>query len=508
MLSFLLSAVTSPWTLAAGALSLLVCYAWMKTRLKHGSSSNIPPFPAPAAPFLGHTLLLLKSDLLGSITRMRGKAGNVFSLNLLGQHLIVVSGYAPMREVLTRHADKTQDRPVDLSSQILGEEDHGLMSSRGDNWKEQRATALSILRELGLGKNVLATKTEEEVAIYIERLSSLQGKATDFRPLISAAVSNIICSIVFGHRFDYGDEYFNRIMENLNKFGAKLPHPLIFYAATYIKKLPADIFGLKEWLACIDELYTNFICLQTNKIKESYSPDTDPHNFIHAYLKLMRQKQESGTPTYLDEPNLVSNVKSIFGAGTETTGTTINWCVLYCLHHPAIQDKVFQEIDSHVGTARSPRMSDMAQLPFLTAVIRETLRIRGVLPIMAREVTRSFQLQGYLIPEGSQIIFNLKSALMDPDTWENPDEFLPERFLDSDGRLVKPSEFIPFAIGRRVCPGESMALMELHLFLASMFQRFRFEPEDSSAELPSLTGIFGVTLSPRPYKVRFVTRAV
>ncbi|KAK3736445.1 hypothetical protein RRG08_030499, partial [Elysia crispata] len=378
-----------------------------------------------------------------------------------------------MREVLIKQADKTQDRPVDLSSDIVGEDNHGLMSSRGPNWKEQRSVTLAILREFGLGKNVLANKTEEEVQIFIEKLASFQGQAFDFRTLANSAVCNIICSIIIGERFDYDDKYFSRMMVNLNNFGAKLPHPLIFYAATYLRKLPGDLFGLKDWLACIDDLYENFIMFQVNRIKQDYNPNKEPQNFIHAYLKEMQKKKESSTPTYLDEPNLVSNVKSLFGAGTETTGTTIVWCVLFCLHHPDIQEKVFEEIKTHVGTSRAPDMSDIPKLRYLSAVVRETLRIRGVLPIMSRIVTESFQLQGYLIPQGSQLIFDMKSALHDRNVWGDPDKFHPERFLDADGHLLKPNEFIPFAIGRRVCPGESMALMELHLFLSSMFQRFR-----------------------------------
>ena len=203
---------------------------------------------------------------------------------------------------------------------------------------------------------------------------------------------------------------------------------------------------------------------------------------------------------------MVSVIKSLILAGTETTSTTINWCVLFCLHHPQVQEKVFNEIKTHVGTGRTPNTSDIPNLRYLSAVIRETQRLGSVAPILSRLVTSNFEVQGFLIPKDSQLMLNLTSALQDEGTWENPDKFLPERFLDASGNLIKPNALIPFGIGRRLCPGESLAKMELDLFLSAMFQRFRFEPEDPTAELPSLEGVLSLTFSPKPYKVRFMER--
>ncbi|KAK3777617.1 hypothetical protein RRG08_021733 [Elysia crispata] len=504
MLTYLLGALIAPWTLIIGILVLAIYWAWSKTRLRY-EGFNIPPFPAPAKPFLGH-VLLMKGDINDTFSWMRKKAGDIFSLNLAGQHLIVVNGFENMRDILVKHADITSDRPVDLSSQVIGEENHGLMTSRGPNWKEQRSTSMAILREFGMGKNIMAQKAESEVQIYIEKLASFHGKAIDLPLLNNAAVCNVVCSIIVGDRFDYDDEYFQRMIKNLNAFVVKTPPLWVLYAATVFKRLPGDLFGIKDWETCVNDLNENFSKFQINRIKQDFSPDNEPENFIMAYLQEMHKKKESQTPTYLDEPNLISVIKSLFSAGTETISTTINWCVLFCLHHPEIQEKVFDEIKTHVGTARTPNTSDMPNLRYLSAVIRETQRLGGVAPILSRLVTDNFEVQGYLVPKGSQLMLNLNSALQDEDIWENADKFHPERFLDTSGHLIKPNEFVPFGLGRRICPGEALARMELDLFLASLFQRFRFVPEDPTAELPSLKGVLSLTFSPKPYKVRFLER--
>ncbi|KAK3736442.1 hypothetical protein RRG08_030496 [Elysia crispata] len=411
-----------------------------------------------------------------------------------------------MREVLIKHADKTQDRPVDLSSRVLGEEYRGLRSSRGGNWTEQRAVTHSILREFGMGKQLMTEKVKAEVKIYVEKLASFKGQAIDLCPVVSAAVCNIVCSVTVGHRFDYDDEYLKRMMKNSNAFVTRAPSLLVFYAGMLLKRLPGDVFGIKDWEHRISDLNDNFCKFQINRIKQEFSPGTVPENFIAAYLQEMHKREESSAPTFLDEPNLVSLMKSLIVAGTETSSTTISWCVLFCLHHPEVQEKVFDEIKTHVGTSRAPDMSDMPNLRYLSAVVRETQRLGGIGPLTVRDVTENFEVHGYLIPQGSQVFVHLNSALHDENVWENSNKFYPERFLDASGHLLKPNEFIPFGLGRRNCVGEAMARTELDFFLASMFQRFRFEPEDPTAELPPLKGLLTLAFSPKPYKVRFLDR--
>ncbi|RUS89047.1 hypothetical protein EGW08_003218 [Elysia chlorotica] len=368
MLFGVLSAMFTPWTLAASALTLLVYYAWTKTRLKH-EGSNIPPFPAPAKPFLGHSLLL-KGDILDNLAWMRKKTGDIYSLNLFGQHWIVVNGYENLKEVLVKHADKTQDRPLSLASKVLKEDNHGLITSTGRNFKEQRMITNTILRDFGMGKNIMAEKVALEVQTFIETLESYEEKPTDVHQIVSAAVCNIICSILVGHR-------------------------------------------------------SRRKCLRKSK-------------------------------RMLEPP------------------------------------------------ARPPSQT-CPKLRYLTAVIRETQRLAGVSPLGTRAVSQSFELQGYLIPEGSQLFINLNSALHDQSSWENPLQFRPERFLDANGDVLKPGEFLPFGLGRHNCVGEALARTELDLFLASMFQRFRFEPENPT-QLPPLKGVLTINLSPQTFKVKFVGR--
>lgn len=503
MLAYLLS---STWVLVVSVFALLIYWAWSKTKLKH-EGLNIPPFPAPPKPFIGHMQMLMKGNIVENVARMRKQAGDIFSLNIAGVHLVVINGIDNLRNVMIKHADLSSDRPVDLASKFLKEENHGLVTSRGPNHKEQRTIALTILREFGMGKDIMARKTEMESRIFMDELASFKGQPiNNLLTLANAAMSNLVCSILIGHRFEYEDEYFKEVIKNLNKFVTQMPSIWIMYVAHFFKWLPGDMFGIKEWEKSVNDMTEKFSKYQINKIKKEYNPEDEPTNFVGAYLREMDRKKASGTPTYLDEPNLISMIKSLFLAGSESASATITWCVVFCLHHPEVQEKVFQEIQTHVGTSRTPTKSDMPKLCYLTAVIRETQRLGGVSYMLSRKANDNFEINGFLIPKDSHLLLNLNSTLWDEDVWENPQQFRPERFLDASGQPIKPSEFLPFGLGRRYCPGEALARVALDLFLSSMFQRFRFELEDPAAELPSLKGIPQLAYSPRPYKVRFVER--
>ncbi|KAL3887171.1 hypothetical protein ACJMK2_027121 [Sinanodonta woodiana] len=136
----------------------------------------------------------------------------------------------------------------------------------------------------------------------------------------------------------------------------------------------------------------------------------------------------------------------------------------------------------------------------------EILRVYPVAPLaVPHAVSKEIIFKGYRIPEGTTVLVNLYSVLRDPSTFKDPDVFRPERYLDADGHLTKPEEYIPFSIGRRVCLGESVARMELFLFIASLVQKFEFLPVDGDL-LPERKGIIGITYFPVPFLIRAVRR--
>uniref|UniRef100_A0A3Q3GZL3 Cytochrome P450, family 17, subfamily A, polypeptide 2 n=1 Tax=Labrus bergylta TaxID=56723 RepID=A0A3Q3GZL3_9LABR len=152
-------------------------------------------------------------------------------------------------------------------------------------------------------------------------------------------------------------------------------------------------------------------------------------------------------------------------------------------------------------------MSDRSRLPYLDCVINEGMRIRPVSPVLIPHTAMTdSSIGGHSVSRGTRVLVNMWAIHHEPRHWDKPDLFNPDRFLDNQGQRVTPSYFLPFGAGPRVCVGESLARLELFLFLSSMLQRISFSlPE--GAPPPNLQGRLGVVLQPLPYKVVVAPRA-
>ena len=147
-------------------------------------------------------------------------------------------------------------------------------------------------------------------------------------------------------------------------------------------------------------------------------------------------------------------------------------------------------------------------MPLLEATITETLRITSLLPLaVPHKAVVDATLQGYHIPKGTTVLVNLWSLHHDPDVWDDPNDFRPQRLVDNDGNFVSPKAdlFLPFSDGRRGCLGESLAQIELFLVLARLLHSFKFE-NPQGCDLPTLEPDVGVVLMPHPFNVCAIKR--
>lgn len=166
----------------------------------------------------------------------------------------------------------------------------------------------------------------------------------------------------------------------------------------------------------------------------------------------------------------------ILTGGLETTPATLTWALSLLLNNPEALKTVQDELDVYVGRERFVEESDIGNLVYLQAVIKETLRLHPPSPISAtHESMDDCIVAGYNIPKGTRLMVNLWKLHRDPNVWSDPNQFRPERFLTSQKDIDfkgQHYEFLPFGSGRRMCPGVSFALQSLYLTLASLIQGF------------------------------------
>lgn len=164
--------------------------------------------------------------------------------------------------------------------------------------------------------------------------------------------------------------------------------------------------------------------------------------------------------------------KDIFLAGTETSSAALQWAMAEMMNKEGVLKRVKEEIDEVVGTNRLVSESDITNLRYLQAVVKEVLRLHPTAPLAIRESAENCSINGYDIKGQTRTLINVYAIMRDPEAWPNPEEFMPERFLD--GINAADFSYLPFGFGRRGCPGSSLALTLIQVTLASLIQCFQW----------------------------------
>ncbi|KAK2855894.1 hypothetical protein Q5P01_004629 [Channa striata] len=455
-----------------GALVVLLLVYIISSSFSSQENGKDPPGPKPL-PVLGNMLQLDLGRPHQSLMQLSKKYGSVFTVYLGAKKVVVLTGYKTVKEALVNHGEVFGDRDqIEIVNEFI--KGHGVLWSNGDAWKDLRRFALTNLRDFGMGKKACEDKILEECHFLMEVFKKFKGKPFDTTQPVNYAVSNIICSMVYGSRFKYDDPEFTSLVDRVNRNMQLLGSPTIrvYNQFPWIGKW----FGnLKEFKMLVEATKSHNFGL-FSRLKKTLNPQMC-RGFVDAYLVRQQnlEKSEVTTSHFTDE-NLLVTVMNLFIAGTETTATTLRWAIMLMAKYPKIQDQVQEEISRVIGSRRV-QVEDRKNLPFIDAVIHEIQRFASIAPLaVPHKTSEDVTFQGYFIKKGTTVYPHLMSVLYDESEWEKPNTFYPGHFLDKDGKFVKRDAFMPFSAGRRMCLGESLARMELFIFFTSLLQHFRFTP--------------------------------
>ncbi|KFK29681.1 hypothetical protein AALP_AA7G164900 [Arabis alpina] len=199
--------------------------------------------------------------------------------------------------------------------------------------------------------------------------------------------------------------------------------------------------------------------------------------------------------------------------GTDTSTHAIQWKMAEIINNPNILERLREEIDFVVGKSRLIQETDVPNIPFLQAVVKEGLRLHPPVPILVRMFQESCEIKDFYIAEKTTLLVNLYDMMRDPDTWEDPEEFKPERFLASsrseqeDKIRAEVLKYIPFGSGRRACPGSNLAYESIAIAIGVMVQCFDWKFKGDKVNMEEARGAMTLTMA-HPFKCTLVPRTI
>ncbi|XP_035658230.1 cytochrome P450 2J6-like [Branchiostoma floridae] len=468
---------------------------------------NLPPGPwglpgLGAIPFLGlapHETLMTMSKAYGDIMSVR-----------LGPKLaVVLNGQRAIHQALIKRAGVFSDRPgFELVNMV--HKGRGIIAGPSTDFvQRQRRFLMRSFRTLGLNTHNIENCLQAEVQTLMTTLKQVQGNSGEVYDVINRSVVNAIAVFSFGNRFNHNDPKFHRLvscLEGVFRFSST-GVGLMTQAFPVLLKFPRGLPGLSQFLEDGD----NFLSIIRDIVKSRRQvfaeilqkdptlDDFKPSDILDCYF----QETTRGQAWFMSDEDFCHMIMDNYIAGTTTTRLTMQWAMLLLTISPREQTKMHDEIVSVVGTDRLPSLKDKDNLPYTKAAIFELLRISCVTPLsLPREAADDVIIDGHRIPKGTMVMTNLWSVTNDPDVWEDPRTFKPERFLNEQGECVLPKEWLPFSTGKRSCIGQAIAESMMFMYISAIVQNYRiYLPAGKT--VPTAEPIPAMHLHPQPCEISF-----
>ncbi|XP_009606204.3 premnaspirodiene oxygenase-like [Nicotiana tomentosiformis] len=462
-----------------------------KWKNSHSQTKRLPPGPWKL-PVLGSMFHLLGGPphhVLGDLAK---KYGPLMHLQLGEVSVVSVTSPEMAKEVLKTHDLAFASRPLLLAAKIVCYNGTDIVfSPYGDYWRQMRKICLL---ELLSAKNVrsFSSVRRDEVFHMIEYFRSSSGKPVNVSKRISLFTTSMTCRSAFGQEYKEQDE-FARLVKKVSSLMEGFDVADIFPSLKFLHVLSGMKAKVMDAHHELDAILENIINEHKKIATGKNNNELGGEGLIDVLLRLMK---EGGLQFPITNDNIKAIIFDMFGAGTETSSTTIDWAMVEMIKNPSVFAKAQAEVREAFREKETFDENDVEELKYLKLVIKETFRLHPPFPLLLpRESREETDINGYTIPFKTKLMVNVWAIGRDPKYWDDVESFKPERFEHNSMDFIGNNfEYLPFGSGRRMCPGISFGLANVYLPLAQLLYHFDWKlPTGINSSDLDMTESSGVT---------------
>ncbi|CAD6203628.1 unnamed protein product [Miscanthus lutarioriparius] len=490
-----------PWSSLLGVVLFLVAVL-LRRRCSTSSSRKytLPPGPRPW-PVIGN-LNLIGPLPHRSMHELSTRYGPLMSLRF-GSYPIVVGSSVDMAKFFLKTHDLVfLDRPALASARYILYNSDVLWASYGPYWRQGRKLFQNELLSAGQMKSTEHIRIEE-VRCMLREMSaaaSRNGGAVVLKDHLSMASFNIVSRMALGKKYIFDgagslmppeafrwmiQEFF--FLNGVFNVGDVIPWLSFLDPQGYIKRM--------KRLSKMFDPFLEHVLVEHSEQRRRQGGGFVPRDMVDQLLQLA---DDASLDVPIERDGIKAFILDIIAAGSDTTAVAIEWALSELLRKPEAMAKATDELDRVVGGGRLVTEADIPRLPYLEAVVKETMRVHPLAPLLTPRLSREdTSVGGYDIPAGTRVFVNVWAIARDRALWGDASEdFRPERFVGSRVDVKGHDlEFLPFGSGRRMCPGLGLGMKMVHLMLANLLQAFVWRlPDGVGVDDLSMEEKFGLSM--------------
>ncbi|KAJ7568721.1 hypothetical protein O6H91_01G045700 [Diphasiastrum complanatum] len=456
--------------------TLVVIFLASASSAQRKSRKFLPPGP-PGWPIVGNIFQVgpLPHRALAGFCRQYGP---LVYLRIGSVHTITTECPQMIKELLCNQDEVFASRPRTAAAKLMAyDQMDASLAPYGAHWKLMKRVCMEHLLTTKRIASFQQYRLEEAQAMVhsVWAECKLGGKVINVREHLGSFTMNIVTRMLLGKRY-FGSESMGateaKEFRELMHAGLKLLGTV--FVGDYLPFLKWFDFrgyqsSCKRMGKQMDDFYSSILDEHRDRLRQF---GNGPQNFVDVMLKTSAGERK------LNDTEMKALLQDMVVGGTDTASFTMEWCMAELIRNPKILLKAQEELDQLLEDGHTLQESDLPQLRYLKAAVKETLRLHppGAF-LIPHESIRETKIAGYFIPKNSLVLINIHGLGRNPDVWENPLQFMPERFM-GDKVELRDAEFrlVPFGYGRRKCPGATLGQSMLLLGLGNLIHAFNWAP--------------------------------